>query len=141
MLCCANGIDDIQDPFGWGCRKACEEGTIPPPPDEPFVPACWDVEPVGPGPTCLTYKACDTYAGANARCFCMCMGSDPWSDFVRACLACHYRRGDPMDYAHSDCYAEADRRYGERDWEKIEECALTCWTWQFVYCFIGVSPF
>jgi RHS repeat-associated protein len=135
MLCCTERVMHPDDPFGWGCRAACEQGAAPDPAPPPFVPECWAVQPLPPGPVCNSYRPCDSYLGANARCFCQCMGSDPWSDFFRACLACHYRRGETPEDAHEDCYAEADRRfYGQRPLAKIAKCAVKCWKHQLVKC-------
>ena len=50
-------------------------------------------EPIGPvtplpsdSPECDKYDCNDSYAGANARCFCKCAGDSPWSNYVRGCL-------------------------------------------------------
>ncbi|MCW5757579.1 MAG: hypothetical protein KIT54_10120, partial [Phycisphaeraceae bacterium] len=138
MMCCGHGASGPHDPRLEGCRAGCDRHANPDPiytPEPPFVPECWRVSPQPPGSLCLDYEPCETYSGANARCFCLCMGSDPWSDFVRACLRCHYDKGEDPDASHQDCYDEADRRYpGQRPLIKLAKCAATCWTYQARYC-------
>jgi RHS repeat-associated protein len=43
----------------------------------------------------------------NLQCFCKCAGNSPWSQQVRACLACEHAKGTPIIQAHAYCYAVA----------------------------------
>ena len=57
------------------------------------------------GSTCETYQRCDSYAGANAKCFCRCAGDDPWAQSVRCCLVDYREAGYSMEEAHLVCCA------------------------------------
>ena len=58
-------------------------------------------------PECDRYGPCDQYQGANARCFCKCMGDDDWSQAVRCCLRDLDDRGFNRDLAHAICWSNA----------------------------------
>ena len=79
------------------------------------------------------YGACDSYAGANARCFCECGGDSPWSNFVRACLECKHRNGQGSHSAHIECYTEADLRYGTNPHGMLG-CYCACVVVQVMNC-------
>jgi RHS repeat-associated protein len=90
------------------------------------------IGPVTPLPNtssqCDDYECDDTYAGANARCFCKCAGNDPWSQYVRGCLRKLYDAGISAGEAHSRCYKSADDQNfpGGRPWMDLANCYVTC---------------
>ncbi|MEQ8844953.1 MAG: RHS repeat-associated core domain-containing protein [Phycisphaerales bacterium] len=115
------------------CVAGCNRLIDPNPP----LSECFLVPPDA-GMGCFGYEDCETYKGANARCFCLCMGYDPWSNFVRACLRCMYDKGVDPDKAHWDCYAEGMRRFpGRTPWIKLVNCARVCWIYQLTHCAIA----
>ena len=91
------------DPFGL-------ESSKPPKPDD--VPECYTSQPLPPSdPVCDRYGE-RTYLGASLKCFCKTPWlDDPWSRYVRACLACMDAKGVPIGDAHSACYSVADKTY------------------------------
>ncbi|MFN0136460.1 MAG: RHS repeat-associated core domain-containing protein [Phycisphaerae bacterium] len=73
--------------------------------------ACGQATPVLPNPrTCAVY-GCEKYTGgASLQCFCLLSTSNPWNDFVRACLACAHEQGCPTELSHDECYSIGDDR-------------------------------
>ncbi len=65
------------------------------------------------------------YAGVSAQCMCKCMGDDPWSQRVRACLRCYYMKGCSPDQSHQNCYRIADNTTNRPDL-KLIRCAIKC---------------
>lgn len=118
ISCCLQGFDEafcrqrILDALG-GCVAQNEPcyNVQPQPPDEEW---CNSI-----------YPPCYQYAGANARCFCMCGGNGDWANYIRACLACMYKKNIGSHDAHIRSYAEAYRRYpGPKPW--MGDCYLSC---------------
>ena len=62
-------------------------------------------------PECDEYACSDSYAGANARCFCKCAGDSPWANYVRGCLRKLYEEGATPHSAHMRCYNAADSKF------------------------------
>lgn len=89
---------------------------------------CPAAPPAGPDSTCCVYPSNATYLGANLRCFCFCAGTSPWSNAVRACLACYQHRGCDVAGAHQICYEKADQANypGGRPWVTLAWCWATC---------------
>jgi len=79
-------------------------------------------------PECDKYKCDDTYAGANAKCFCKCAGNSDWSKFVRGCLRMMYDEGFDPAAAHTKCYALADIKHAKdgRPWGTLTWCYAKC---------------
>lgn len=61
---------------------------------------------------CNDYDPCESYMGANARCFCKCAGNSPWSQHVRSCLRGFYSSGLSGTLAHHACYQAATVLFG-----------------------------
>jgi len=75
---------------------------------------------------CSVYPEGHLFCGADARCVCLCMGDDPWSNYVRHCLACKFIAGcDDLD-SHRDCYSRADQLHPRPDPRKLRRCAADC---------------
>ena len=62
--------------------------------------------------------SCDNYGnetepgtGVNLKCFCKCAGDSPWSQAVRACLACEHGKGTNILKAHEECYLDATKHH------------------------------
>ncbi len=103
---------------------------------QPRSHPCFLVTPQRPDPNWCdaAYGPCDSYVGANARCFCKCGGDGDWSNFVRACLACMHKQGVPAHDAHIRCYGEATRRYPNAHPPFMGACYLKCVAVQIAQC-------
>ena len=83
------------------------------------------------------YGPCQAYNGgtnlfANARCVCICMGNDPWSNYVRCCLV-RYKHLGP-DAAHLLCYGLGRRKGGPIPGTKLADCIVNCVKQQQYQC-------
>jgi RHS repeat-associated protein len=90
-------------------------------------------------PECNRYKCDDTYAGANARCFCKCAGDTPWSQFVRGCLRKLYDEGISPSVAHRTCYDLADSKYGAGPSWTLFSCYVLCQPRRFPTVIAGTA--
>jgi hypothetical protein len=84
-----NDPEDRYDPFGMDSQCSNDCAKAPPLKDDS--------------------SACDAYGGKSYRgaglsCFCKCAGNSDWSQKVRGCLACEFKKGTPTDEAHHKCY-------------------------------------
>jgi len=79
-------------------------------------------------PECDEYDKDDTYAGANARCFCRCAGNSPWSRYVRGCLRMMYKAGVDPSTAHWTCYKAASSKGYDRPEMTLAYCYALCAT-------------
>ncbi len=76
-------------------------------------------------PVCFgNYAPCETYKGANAQCVCLCMGQDPWSNYVRCCLIRYKHLGS--DTAHAFCFAVGRVFGGPLPLQKLADCIVRC---------------
>jgi hypothetical protein len=78
------------------------------------------------GQGCSIYPPNYTYVRSNARCFCECAGDSAWSQYVRACLQCHYSNGTSGTDAHTICYAEATAIIGSPPYTTLGVCYTAC---------------
>lgn len=83
-----------------------------------------------------TYKPCDQYASANARCFCKCAGNGAWSSMVRCCLFSAYGNGLGNNSAHAVCYAIATHTLGVHTVPvtELNDCFRRCRAQQQAQC-------
>jgi len=72
------------------------------------------------------YPATHSYMGVNSNCMCMCMGNDPWSKRVRACLNCYHVSGCNTHWSHQICYEAADLAGFDRPTLDLLYCAIAC---------------
>ena len=78
---------------------------------------------------CDKFGPCDTFWGANARCFCKCAGNDAWSQIVRCCLRGAIDHGMTGDQAHKYCYAMATAIAGPPPVSRLSYCYGLCKVW------------
>lgn len=98
LVCIGNaGLDLVARARCTAAWAACARDAIP-----PFDPL------PDSSPECDKYGCKDSYAGANAKCFCKCAGNSPWSQYVRGCLRQLYSQGVDPDLAHKTCYNMGD---------------------------------
>jgi hypothetical protein len=77
-------------------------------------------------PECEDYGECDSFMGANARCFCRCAENDPWSNYVRCCLRDLLKKHYSPDEAHLLCYLYATIKYRYMPGDRLNECFFWC---------------
>lgn len=75
-------------------------------------------------PVCDAYGN-GNYLGAKLSCFCKCAGNSDWSQKVRGCLACEFKKGTPTDEAHHKCY-EANGGMSSAPVLKLLWCQQVC---------------
>ncbi len=145
LTCCAYNEPWYNSPWGAQCAQHCNDrfGHVPPPPPPP--PTSTDcLDPTLSEPdisTCdRSYGSCDCLYRANVPCMCKCMGNDPWSDYVRACLQCmHQVPGKDWGAAHFECWDNATTFYPV-PLGKLWGCIITCRAWQTSFCDGACDP-
>jgi hypothetical protein len=117
LVCIGNaGVDLLARARCAAAWATCAQDAIP-----PFDPL------PDSSPECDKYGCKDSYAGANARCFCKCAGNSPWSQYVRGCLRQLYNQGVDPDLAHRTCYNMGDvLSRGEMPTGTLAYCYIKC---------------